>query len=128
MFEIEFNGDDELRRALNSIARTDLGPSLEKGGQLLLTGLRSNTNGRPGPLRQTGQLQGSFSVSRSGEQVSIGTNSPYARRLEFGFNGTDSLGRTYNQPPYPFMSRTVDSHGSQAVDIVFADLTRNLGR
>lgn len=27
----------------------------------------------------------------------IGTKVPYARRIEFGFQGQDSLGRTYNQ-------------------------------
>lgn len=28
----------------------------------------------------------------------------YGRRLELGFSGTDSLGRVYNQPPYPFLA------------------------
>lgn len=27
----------------------------------------------------------------------------YAARIEFGFTGTDSKGRHYNQPPYPFL-------------------------
>jgi hypothetical protein len=31
----------------------------------------------------------------------IGTDLPYGRRLEFGFTGTDSLGRNYAQPPFP---------------------------
>lgn len=31
----------------------------------------------------------------------VGTNHPGGRRLEFGFVGTDSIGRTYHQPPYP---------------------------
>jgi hypothetical protein len=27
----------------------------------------------------------------------------YARRIELGFKGTDSLGRTYNQVPHPYV-------------------------
>jgi hypothetical protein len=27
----------------------------------------------------------------------------YSRRLELGFSGTDSAGRHYNQPPYPYL-------------------------
>lgn len=30
----------------------------------------------------------------------VGTNHPGGKRLEYGFVGTDSLGRTYHQPPY----------------------------
>lgn len=35
--------------------------------------------------------------------VRIGTRVRYAARVNFGFVGTDSLGRTYNQPAKPFM-------------------------
>ena len=34
---------------------------------------------------------------------SYGTNVEYARRLEFGFHGTDSRGRNINQEPRPFL-------------------------
>ena len=33
----------------------------------------------------------------------VGTNLEYARRLELGFVGTDSLGRTYAQAPRPYL-------------------------
>jgi len=33
----------------------------------------------------------------------VGTNLEYARRVELGFVGTDSLGRTYNQAPRPYL-------------------------
>ena len=32
-----------------------------------------------------------------------GFDPPYARRIEYGFMGTDSLGRTYHQEPRPYM-------------------------
>ena len=33
----------------------------------------------------------------------IGTNLKYSKRLEYGFFGTDSMGRTYAQEPRPFL-------------------------
>lgn len=33
--------------------------------------------------------------------ASVQTDEPYANRLEFGFIGLDSLGRSFNQPPQP---------------------------
>jgi len=33
----------------------------------------------------------------------VGSNVSYARRIELGFVGVDSLGRKYNQQPYPYL-------------------------
>lgn len=35
--------------------------------------------------------------------VKIGSNVQYARRVELGFTGQDSLGRNYNQPAKPYL-------------------------
>lgn len=35
--------------------------------------------------------------------ITVAPTARYGRRLELGFTGTDSLGRRYNQPAYPFM-------------------------
>jgi hypothetical protein len=40
----------------------------------------------------------------------VGTDRAQANRLERGFVGTDSIGRTYDQPPYP--------HHGPAVDVI----------
>jgi len=40
----------------------------------------------------------------------VGTNVEYARRIEYGFSGQDSLGRTYNQPKQPFLRPAVDDN------------------
>ncbi len=60
------------------------------------------------PHKQTGQLY--RSIASSVEVVGfleivgrVGTNHPGARRLEFGFKGSDALGRTINQMPRPFL-------------------------
>lgn len=54
---------------------------------------------------KTGTLRRSVHVEMTSEglrQVAlIGTDAPYARRLELGFVDKDSLGRVYNQAPQP---------------------------
>lgn len=46
--------------------------------------------------------------------VAVGPNTPYARRVEFGFVGTDSLDRRYNQAPQPYMRPAFDSKQEQS--------------
>lgn len=76
---------------------------VQKAGQLGLTLVRGNARGRPGPRRITGGYLRSMSVQSvdDGWGAVVGTADPRARRLELGFHGVDSLGRRYNQPPYP---------------------------
>ncbi len=68
--------------------------------------------GPPGPRIQTGNYVRSMgmrmSVGLGGPVGSVGTNAPQGRRLELGFTGTDSLGRSYAQPPYPHFGPALD--------------------
>lgn len=41
--------------------------------------------------------------AKIGQTVWIGAQSSYALRMEFGFVGTDSLGRVYNQSGFGFV-------------------------
>ena len=53
-------------------------------------------------------------------RVSVAPTTKYGRRIELGFRGADSLGRRFNQPPYPFMQPGLE----QAIPIlstVFSD-------
>lgn len=63
------------------------------------------------PHRRTGHLQQGVTSHHAEFKagmlvgavgVDLGTV-PYARRLELGFVGTDSLGRRYNQAPRPYL-------------------------
>lgn len=42
----------------------------------------------------------------------------YARRVELGFIGTDSLGRHYHQPPFPYMRPARDNKQDEAKDAI----------
>lgn len=74
-------------------------------GIVLQGRVKARAQGRPGPRVQTGDYNRSISlrVGLDGPAVEarVGTNKVQSRRLEFGFRGTDSIGRTYNQPPLP---------------------------
>ncbi|GAA1353555.1 HK97 gp10 family phage protein [Streptomyces beijiangensis] len=79
---------------------------------LLETRIKAHASGRPGPNAPTGDYRRSWthSVQTSGDAVVgiVGTNKPQGRRLEYGFVGQDSLGRTYNQRPYPHVGPAVE--------------------
>lgn len=42
-------------------------------------------------------------VGRFGYEARVAPTMRYSRRLELGFDGTDSRGRTYHQQPYPYL-------------------------
>jgi hypothetical protein len=99
---------DELADRLEHAAMK-IGPAIQRGvrhtGEVGVARIRGNASGRPGPNVITGAYRNSWRPqTRSlpyGAVCTIGTDLPYGRRLEFGFTGTDSLGRNYNQPPFP---------------------------
>lgn len=69
---------------------------------------RANAYGR-GPRIKTSRYINSIEVEPAGPFSAITyTDTPYAARLEFGFVGVDSLGRHYNQPPYPSWRPALD--------------------
>lgn len=81
-------------------------------GRLLQTRVRAHASGRPGPRAPTGDYRRGigyeFNGGAASAQAVVGSNHPQGRRLELGFTGTDSLGRYYDQPPYPHFGPAVD--------------------
>jgi len=72
-----------------------------------ITGKDPSAPGEP-PKKVTARLFNSITdeVVRTDTEVigAVGTNVDYARRLEKGFVGRDSLGRIYDQAPRPFLA------------------------
>lgn len=92
-----------------------------RGGNVLLARVKSNASGRPGPRRVTGDYTRTINLrAQRGDdtEVVVGTNAAQALRLEFGFHGTDSLGRRYNQPPYPHWRPAYEATAPQIVAAV----------
>lgn len=72
--------------------------------------LYGTTEAAPAPTPPrvlTGRLRTSIThdvmISRAEVVGRVGTNVPYARRLELGFFGADSRGRNVNAPARPFL-------------------------
>lgn len=53
-------------------------------------------------------------VRAEAAEVFVGTNVEYARRIEYGFQGADSLGRTFDQAAQPYLRPAVDEEGRAA--------------
>jgi phage gpG-like protein len=51
----------------------------------------------------------------------VGTNVPYARRLEFGFIGTDSLGRNVSQGARPYLRPALAENTAKIIRILGRD-------
>lgn len=83
-----------------------------QGALLIEAAAKRHASGRPGPNVVTGSHRRSFmhtTTGGAGEWSSLtGPTMVYSRRLELGFDGTDSLGRTFHQPPYPSLGPGVD--------------------
>lgn len=85
-------------------------------GMLLQANVRRRASlprtGPPGPRIITGNYARSLALQTGftggGPVARVGTNAPQGRRLELGFVGTDSIGRTYNAPPYPHFGPALD--------------------
>jgi hypothetical protein len=95
---------DKLEHAADRIGPA-LARAVQHAGTLGQARIRGNASGRPGPNVITGAYRNSWQATTRriphGAICTLGTDLPYGRRLEFGFTGTDSLGRHYNQPPFP---------------------------
>jgi hypothetical protein len=89
---------------------------VDETSALLLTAIKRNASGRPGPNAPTGDYRRSWTRQKIKDGYNVGTNRPQARRLENGFNGRDSQGRMYNQPPYEHLGPALDEVSPQFVD------------
>lgn len=126
MISVIVEGATEVHIAF-ATAATGVDAVLRKAGQAsaqkLLTAIRASASGRPGPRVQTGNYRRSWRIhpSKAGNvyRWEVGTDAPQGWRMEKGFVGIDSLGRRYNQPPFPHVGINADRAAvefPQAVD------------
>lgn len=92
-----------LERLLNKMSNFSnrIHPAIELYKQeevkRLLQLVIKHASGRPGPNVVSGAYIGSFVIVAD----NVTNFSPQTHRLEYGFIGTDSLGRNYHQPAFP---------------------------
>lgn len=89
----------------DAFVRDETARLVYRTGARTRTQVRANASGRPGPRVQTGDYRRSISQTNGADGPvpvsAVFTTSPQGARLEYGFNGTDSAGRSFRQPPYP---------------------------
>lgn len=67
---------------------------------------------------KTGTYRRSIHVQMKNDTTAIvGTNLPYAKRLEYGFADSDRLGRVYDQPAQPHFRPAMDAGRDRYVQI-----------
>ena len=59
--------------------------------------------------------------------AAVGPTTVYARRIELGFKGPDSLGRVYNQVGKPYVKPAYESVLPRALPLVVAEITGAIG-
>lgn len=100
-----------VRQSIQDVSRLAQTPKAKGGRMPVDTGFLRNSymaglNGSTslsGPVAYEAVIAG----MKMGDTFTAGWTAPYARRMEFGFVGTDSLGRTYNQPGNFFMENAL---------------------
>lgn len=100
---IDLKGDKELELAFKNAERAFtprvLMTAMGAGALLVVNEAKARAAYKVGILRK------SIEQEPLPEQlaVKVGTNVPYAPRIEYGFVGVDSLGRRYSQPAQPYL-------------------------
>ena len=108
--EFDLLGVPEFTAALEAMAgRVDRATQMavRDAALVIQRQAQANASGRPGPRVRTGTLRRSIRVGgprrvSTGWEERVGPTVIYSRRIELGFDGTDAIGRTYHQPPYPY--------------------------
>ena len=123
---IDIRGDKELERAIKN-AEEAFTP------RVLMTAMRAGAllvenEAKARAAYLTGTLRRSIEQDPLHEQlaVKVGTNLPYAPRVEYGFVGVDSLGRRYSQPAQPYMRPALAMNREEINETVRAAILQQL--
>ena len=125
---VRIDGSESLMRKLSALAEAAQGQMLERamvaGALIVQNAAKQQSPFLTGTLRRSIHIGGHEELNPDGEggnvpepeidgasvAVYIGTDVEYARRIEYGFNGTDSLGRQYSQAARPYLRPAADEN------------------
>lgn len=133
---VSVSGSASLRRKLDALGEVAKGRTMVRalvaGGLVIQNDAKRHVPRVSGNLARSIHIGGHEELNTEGGSVTqrtsepvpapdegsspaiyIGTDVEYARRIEFGFEGPDALGRTYHQPAQPYMRPAVDTNRSE---------------
>ena len=90
------------------------------GAHLIEAAGKKETPVDTGTLRRSWFVEGPIGLGLGSYLARIGPTTAYARRVDLGFSGSDSMGRTYHQPPNPYAERGYKA-AMPAVNALFRD-------
>ena len=103
----------------------------EKTGRVYRRGGREHRASAPGeaPASDSGNLVNNITAVYNLEEGwgEVQANTEYAMRLEYGFVGEDSLGRSYDQAPRPFLRPALVNQRDAIVNNLVVALQNELG-
>ena len=129
---VEIRGMSQLKKAF-----VDLGKQMQRNQEIALklaaneykNDVQAGSPYKTGTLRRSIHVEPVSGIIKDGEgraYVLVGTDLPYARRLEFGFVGPDKLGRVYNQAPRPYFRPPLDNNFEKYKNIYLAAMGESL--
>lgn len=125
---MQLSGSESLAQKLQALSDAARGQALEQalvaGALLVQNAAKENTPWKSGTLRRSIHIGGHADknpdmvegqlpepeIGGSSATVYVGTDVEYARRIEYGFEGQDALGRTYHQPAQPYLRPAIDEN------------------
>lgn len=76
-------------------------------GDLIIQKTHDNAMSRFATNTPGGLADSFFNLEQSPYELEVGSDKPYAHRLDAGFDGADSLGRVYHNDPTLFFSDAI---------------------
>jgi phage gpG-like protein len=130
--DFKWNGDKVLAAIeKKDAALTRIGMVIQEAAKKLVKVDTGNLKGSinyaladeasPGGSKTSGEMveeAGLLTPHGVKDEVWIGTNVKYARRIEFGFRGIDKLGRKYNQAPQPYLTPAYEKQKDRITRII----------
>lgn len=99
-------------------AETDLDRFVIALGQRLVYEVQIRTPVMTGNLRASIRIVGDVDQAIETGCIVIGTNVEYARRIEYGFVGRDTLGRAYNQKGVGMFAQVINDVDAIAGEVL----------
>jgi HK97 gp10 family phage protein len=119
--KIEIKGVKELQakfKQIDSELQMAVLEGLKAGGQIVVTTAKGRVSVKTGNLQSKIMEQSSF-IQNSEARVTVGVkNVPYAARIEYGYTGPDSLGRTFHQKARPYLRNSLDEKDKEILAAV----------
>jgi HK97 gp10 family phage protein len=116
LLNVRLNGLDSLSLAVKYLqkgAQSGLRHGVDEAAGLFEAAAKANAPVFTGKLRDSIHAAATIDTPEKQER-NVAPETPYARRIELGFIGPDSLGRMFHQPARPYMRPAFDTEREKA--------------